>query len=335
MFTRDDNLYLKLFLQTIGCKNITILDPDKKSDDLICGFSSLSSMIGEDIARAITPQRMYCANTSQYIAIFSKCLLRHFLMNRFIDLTRSLLSYCNGDYDLEYGFKFGNEEAYQNFIKRPRNTVLEKLRAAGIDHGDYAERIVIPGFGFSYTHPFSGLSIDYKHHYYLHVFDVKKFFEKTSLFNLEKQQERAQRQTFLNGIESKTSSVNVLNRNVTKLILQFHSTLQKKSIFNTQTQQCGSEKPSDVMAINKLLDMIDLLKDEILNEEDALKKNKVAFLQLVLALRRSNAHFGLRDCLSIAKQSQPALYNQAIQGYFSRTRKVLDAIETNRSRISL
>lgn len=72
MFTRDDHLYLKLLLQTIGCNKITLLDPAEKSDDLICGFNSLSAMIGQDIARVITPTRIYRADSSQYIAIFLK-----------------------------------------------------------------------------------------------------------------------------------------------------------------------------------------------------------------------------------------------------------------------
>lgn len=341
MFTRDDNLYLKLILKTLGCKNISILAPDEKSDDLICGFSSLSTIIGQDIARIITPQQTYRASSSQYIAIFSKRQLIDFLLNKFIEHTRALLANCDGDYDREFGFIFSNQAACRDFLGRPRNTALAKLREAGIDYGDYSERIITPGFGFPFAaYPFAGFHVTNKDYHFLRAFDVVKFFEKTCPVDLQKKQERAERQTFLNGMESKSSALHCFKnqskdyKNVTKLVLQFHSTKPPvKSFFNAQDFR--REKTTDAMNVNNLMNMMDLLNIEIKEEEDTLKKDKVAFLKLVLALKRANTYFGLSDCLSIAKQMKPALYNQAIAGYFSRTRKVLDEIETKRCGFSL
>lgn len=344
MYTRDDNLYLKLLLQTMGCNNVTVANGIENSDDLICGLSHSSAMVWQDIARVLQPKRIYRAGpSSQYIAIFSKNQLIDFLESRFKTITQYLFPGCNGEYNREYGFEFYNEDFYLRFIgaRGKPNPAIEKLREAGIDYGDYTEMIATSRLVFTPNvhYPFSSIyprhsaffipevQIEEKTHYWMRVCDVEKFFAKTLPIDVL---ERVQRESFIAGMASKASPLHffkndtIYDKNLTKLIFKFHAEIPSKQPIHIEN--CAPDKNTDAMGVKKLMNMMDLLASELKEEADSLKQDKLMFLKLVLALKKANTYFALSKCITIAQQIRPELYQQAIKGFFSRTQKILDEI---------
>lgn len=351
MYSHQIEPYLKLLLQAMDCKNVSV--SSMNDDELVCGFSNEMAVM-QDIARIIEPNRVFKVGTDQYLLTFSKVHVSRVLEKNF----REWMSYTPGGlvgyYDHELGFVLNDSE-----IKHAKSGRLDRQftywRAGGVDMGWGTKPSHSPKSMFPHSDPYQSMfpsipsrlsNITY---HYLRIYSIEKFFNKT--FSKEslnkKREERSQREIILQGIESKESSVaawkknELFDRNVLKLVFQFHAPLtEPKEIKIEQGVNEALSPPQLADMINKISTAVQRLNNEIKETYDPLKESKRKFLKLVLTIKNTNPTFSLQWCAHLAKTLHPELYKEAIKGFTSRTEKLLDEIQSlsvanRRSRVAL
>lgn len=96
---------------------------------------------------------------------------------------------------------------------------------------------------------------------------------------------------------------------------------------NPKSESKGDSKNEDPILLEKLNKKLESLESEYTKKQVPLKYRKLMFLDLIKTIHELNPGFSLRTCVICAEQEAPqAFYKAAMQGMFSKTRKLIEEI---------
>lgn len=346
MQNRQVKPLLESILEDLPAQAISVIDTEDSY--VLCGFKSHCSMIIDDLAQLVKPIQVYRTGEQNYIAVYSRQAVASFLEEKFRKLKERILPLdCYGHFDTEHGYVFSDEKAYQNFIRK--QNVVNAARSVGIDYGTYEiptiNRQLFSAFslgsGFSffqgehYEPPQTGYCLNFysdSNAIYHAIFpDCKK-----------RKAARQERQTFLQGANSSHSAVNSLtnrsyaHEDVIKNIFSFLALPESKTeLKSIPVVACVSEKDqvNENLFIKKIKILILQLEKEVKSSIDEIKNDKIKFLKLILNFKKANPTFALSECLKLTISFYPDLYKKALDGIFSRTKRLLAEIKDEKKNI--
>lgn len=174
-----------------------------------------------------------------------------------------------------------------------------------------------PDFGSLYTIHSELVSYVEKHQTFLHIENLETFFKMCGQELVNKALTNAARNTFMQGLFSKASSVSSLKNStifeakLVPLLFSYLEPVEPQKEFKEKTEH--STFPE-----------IEFARTRLLEESKgswffgARKKEKAQFLELIMNIKKTNPAFKNSTCVAIAIKQHPDLYQKAIKGYFSQ-----------------